>query len=213
MADMIFDIEALISDVTEEEAAEIFKPANRRPPNFAAYQMLINAQPLGVRKHVDIPKDHPDAAEAARNLRYFLNEAAKERTVWKTAELTDDEKAQLSENKRIDRFERADGTVVTKMKDGWKTEVKEPVVLRWKVDTREEQREVTEGDQTVTKTVKIPTRMHYLSVATEAIVHRAKRAKPAEATADAPTTNGTEHTPDTVTENGTTALVPEGATA
>lgn len=198
MADTIFDIEALMSDVTDEEAATIFAPTSRRAPNFAVYQMLVNAQALGARKHVDIPKDHAKPEEAARDLRYNLNEAAKERTVWKDAELTDDEKAQLAENKRIDRFERADGTTVTKMKDGWKTEVKEPVILRWKVDTREEEREVTEDGKTVKKTVKIPTRMHYVSVATTAIVHRAKRTKtedkPAEATTantpDAPSTNG-----------------------
>jgi hypothetical protein len=216
MADAIFDIAALMSDVTEEEAAEIFKPQSRRAPNFAAYQMLINAQEIGARKHVDIPKDHENPEQAARDLRYNLNEAAKERMVWKTATLTDDEKAQLEANRRIDRFEREDGTVVTKMKDGWKTEVKEPVVLRWKIDTREEKQnveeEVEENGQkvkkTVEKTVKIPTRMHYVSVATTAIVHRARRNGPVTVTHEQ--TNGAD-----TSANGTTEGAPqtEGAPA
>lgn len=195
MADAIFDIASLVSDVTEEEANEIFKPQSRRAPNFDAYVLLLNTQDIGQRKHVDIPKDHADPVEAARVLRYNMNEAAKQRTVWKTAELTDDEASQFAANKKIDRFERDDGTAVTRMKGGeWKTEVKEPVILRWKIDTREEEREVTEGDKTVKKTVKVPTRMHYISVATEAIRHRSSR----RAAADAPKVEG--ETPQDVTD-------------
>lgn len=205
MADAIFDIASLVSDVTEEEADEIFKPQTRRAPNFDAYVLLLNAQEIGQKKHVDIPKDHADPVEAARLLRYNMNEAAKARTIWKTVQLTEDEAAQFAANRKIDRFEREDGTAVTRMKGGeWKTEVKEPVVLRWKIDTREEERDVTEGDKTVKKMVKVPTRMHYLSVATEAIRRRAPRAATTDAetpTTDVETPQGDAETPNT---NGVT---------
>ena len=187
MADAIFDIASLISDVTEEEAAEIFKPTSRRAPNFAAYLMLLNAQEIGQRKHVDLPKDAEKPEDVARDLRYNLNEAAKERTVWKTVELTEDEAAQFAANKKIDSFERPDGVTITRTRAGkWAHEVKEPVILRWKIDTQEVEREVTEDGKKVKKMVKVPTRMHYVSVATEAIRRRAPRAS----------ANGTENATD-----------------
>jgi hypothetical protein len=202
MAD-IFDIESLMGDLTEEEADEVFKPVSRRAANFGVYQMLLNTQAIGQKKHVNIPADHPKPDEAARDLKYNLNEAAKERTVWKSVTLNEDEAAQFAANKRIERFERqvpsvtdpengdSEGytMVIQRMKGGeWKTEVKEPVVLRWKIDTKDVEREVTEDGKTVKKTVKVPTRMYYVSVATEAIRKRAPRAaKPEETAPTAPT--------------------------
>jgi hypothetical protein len=176
--------------------------------------MLVNTQEIGRKKHVDVPKDHPKPEEAARDLRYNLNEAAKERMVWKTATLTDEEKAQADANKRIDRFEREDGTVIQRMKGGeWKTEVKEPVILRWKIDTREEERDVTENGKTVKKTVKVPTRMHYVSVATTAVRHRAPRATQ-PASAEGTTVEGeTQTTVPGANVNGTAEQVPAPATA
>jgi hypothetical protein len=208
MADTIFDIESLMGDLTDEEADTIFKPANRRAPNFAIYQTLVNAQQLGQRKYVNIPKDHADPIEAARDLRYNLNEAAKERTVWKTAELTEDEAAQFATNKKIDLFERADGSHVTRIKGEWRVEVKEPVILRWKIDSKEEEREVTENGTTVKKTVKVPTRMYYVSVATTAVRHRAPRApKPDESKPDSTSSEG-ETQAELPNANGVTEEVP-----
>lgn len=208
MADTIFDIESLMGDLTDEEADTIFKPANRRAPNFAIYQTLVNAQQLGQRKYVNIPKDHADPIEAARDLRYNLNEAAKERTVWKTAELTEEEASQFAENKKIVLFERADGSHVTRIKGEWRVEVKEPVILRWKIDSKEEEREVTENGTTVKKTVKVPTRMYYVSVATTAVRHRAPRApKPDESKPDSTSSEG-ETQAELPNTNGVTEEVP-----
>jgi hypothetical protein len=207
MADTIFDIESLMGDLTDEEADTIFKPTNRRAPNFAIYQTLVNAQQLGQRKYVNIPKDHADPIEAARDLRYNLNEAAKDRTIWKTAELTEEEAAQFAANKKIDIFTREDGTHVTRIKGEWRVEVKEPVVLRWKVDSKEEQRTVTEDGKEVTKMVKVPTRMYYVSVATQAIRHRAPRKPVEEAKPEGTTVEG-EQQAELPNTNGVAEQVP-----
>lgn len=195
MADTIFDIAALVSDMTEEEEAKIFGGASRRAPNFAQYQMLINALDIGAAKHLDVPKDAPDPRQAARDLKYNLNEAAKERTKWLTVQLTDDEASQYAGNKKIDRFERqvidaatetdAEGhtQVITRVKDKWVTEVKAPVVLKWRDDTKEVEQTVEKDGKQVTETVKVPTRCHFVIISTEAVRKRAKRTKPADAAA------------------------------
>lgn len=179
MADVIYDIESLLSDMSDEEQAILYPgTASRRAPNFATYQMLINSLGVGAKKNLGLPKNAPDPEKAARDMRYNLNEAAKERTEWQVRELTEDEAAQFAANKKIDRFERADGTVVTRMKDGkWMTEAKAPVILRWKVDTQEVERSETKDGKTTTKKVKVPTSLHFVIVATEAVKHRAPRAK------------------------------------
>ena len=210
MADTIFDIEALTGDMTDEDYSKHYSGQSRRAPNFAAYQMLLNSMQIGSRKHVDIPITHADADSAARELRYNLNEAAKERTEWKTVELTEDEAAQYAANKRIERFTRVGEdeteTHITRIKGAWRTEVKAPVVLRWQSDTREIEKDVTENGKTVKKTVKVPTRLYYVVVSTEAIKHRAKRS-----TNGTVTENGTE--PVTENKPDEKAPAPEGAAA
>ena len=176
MADTIFDIDALMVEMPEDEQPDLFKPASRRAPNFAAYQMKLNLAQIGTRFTLDFAKNlaHADAAEAVKTIRYNLNEAAKERVIWKPTELTEDEAAQAAADKKIGKFEREDGTVITRFKGEWKREVKEPVVLRFKLDTRDEE-QPDPANPTGTKTVKIPTRMYVLPIATEPVVHRAPR--------------------------------------
>jgi hypothetical protein len=184
MTDQIFDLDALLRPMTEEEIAEVYPNKDRRAPNFEAYQVKINATEIGSRVHATVPQtDEPEVA--ARALRYNLSEAAKERTVWKAVDLTEEEAALYAANKRIDRFDREDGSHVTRIKNEWRTQVKEPVVLRWKVETKEVDRSVTEDGKTTIKKVKVPVRMTYVVVATVEVRHRAARTpKPADAKPD-----------------------------
>jgi predicted SnoaL-like aldol condensation-catalyzing enzyme len=179
MSDMIFDLDALMRPATEEEIAEFFPTRDRKSPQFEKYQLMVNAMEVGDKKVLDVPQNVPEPEEAARVLRYNFTEAGKARTAWKVAQLTDDETAQAAANRRIDTFTREDDTRVTKIKGEWRTEVKAPVIFRWKLDQTEVDREVELDGKKVVKKIKVPLRMVLTVVASEAVRTRARRTAPA----------------------------------
>jgi hypothetical protein len=192
MSDMIFDLDAILRPATEEEIAEFFPTRDRKSPQFDKYQLLVNTLEVGDQKALDVPQNVPEPEEAARTLRYNFTEAGKLRTAWVIAQLTDDEAAQSAANKRIDTFTREDGSRVTRIKGEWRTEVKAPVIFRWKLDQKDVEREIDDNGKKVKKTVKVPFRMIVTVVASEAVRKRAPRAKPAEAQSVPPPTEPTE---------------------
>lgn len=197
MAQVIFDIDSLMQPMSDEEVARVFPNVVTKAPNFNAYQMKLNASDIGNRFSVAIPEGE-DVDASVRALKFNLNEAAKHRTVWKDATLTEDEAAQYAANKKIDRFDRADGTHVTRIKGEWKQEVAEPVLIRWTADTREVEREVTKDGKTEKKTIKVPTRLYVTIAASE--VRTRTRKKKEETSAPAPVDGAV--VPETPSANG-----------
>lgn len=215
MTAVVFDLDALFEPMTDDEAREIFPAVTRRSPQYPAFLMKVNSLGIGSDWHISLPPD-ADPEKAARELRYNVNEAAKERTVWKVTPLTEDEQAQYAANKKIDRFERTvpatddepeHTLAVTRMKDGkWMSEVSEPIVIRWKIDTRDEEREREKDGKKEKYIAKIPTKMHAHVLATEAIVHRNRgkkeeEAKPEEPKSDAPNVTVVEELEKAPAEN------------
>lgn len=197
---MDYDIFSLGSEMSPEELRATFPSQVKRSARYADFVTLLSRLDIGGGWKFGLPEGiDPDVA--VRDLKYNLTEAAKERKTWKTAALTEDEATQFNANKKIDRFERSDGSAVTRTKDGWKTEVTEPVMLTFHVDTKTEERDVTDKDGKVAKKqVKVPLRVHILLKANTPIRHRASRAtKPEDAPAEtAPTetpANGTSDAP------------------
>lgn len=174
---VVFDIENAMVELTEEEASKVWKDQSRRASNFAAYQAKVNATAIGGHFKINIPKQaNTDATlKLAREIKYNVNEAAKERVAMKPATLTTDEAAQFAANKKIDAFDRDDGSHIVRAKGQWFTQVTEPVVIRWRQDTHEEEVEVEKDGKKGKVKVNVPDLLYVLVQSLDSVKKRAKR--------------------------------------
>jgi len=196
-----------VTRLTPEEAQAVWQAQSRLDPEFeTVYLPMLNESNVGDALNIDMKAEGVEwmSSQQMRDIIYNLNEAAKRRT--KTVTLTTDT---LSDGDKVAlalaQKERKPFVITTVDADDvsttreytfkagkWSAIVPDPVVLRYKHESREVVGEVTD-DQGKKKEVKARqySRIGFRLLGLSSIVHRAKRTtKPADAPVVTPA-NGT----------------------
>jgi hypothetical protein len=169
-----------ITMLSPDEAKDIWRTQTRRAPDFAKYQRFMDEREVGDSFTMPVPGSNP---ENARTMQYNFNEAAKHRSVYYE-----------SVKGAPGAFEDVDGA--------WVAPRPEPVVLRWRRDTRDVKETVTDANGATGEVeVRKVDRLRALVVSTESVTKRGPR-KRTNVPSDA---NGTTGTTDVSADNAVSA--------
>lgn len=156
-----------ITLLSPDEAKNIWKAQTKRAPDFARYQTFMDQREVGDSFMLPVPDADP---EKARAIQYNFNEAAKHRSVY----FESTEGAQGA-------FQDVDGE--------WVVARPEPVVLRWRRDTRDVKETVSDGNGSTGEVdVRKVDRLRALVVSTESVTKRGPRKRTNAPQSDSSTT-------------------------